>query len=68
MAYHLAQVNVARMKAPLDAPEMADFVALLPIVNAEADATPGFVWRLATPDGDATSIHAFDDPMILVNM
>src|SRR5262249_31403837 len=35
---------------------------------AEADRSPGFVWRLQTPDGDATSIHAFDDPMILVNM
>src|ERR1043166_8374647 len=67
-SYHLAQVNIARMRAPLDSPVMAEFVALLPIVNAEADRSPGFVWRLSTPEGDATSIKAFDDPMILVNM
>jgi hypothetical protein len=66
--FHLAQVNVARMLAPLDSPVMAGFVALLPTVNAEADRSPGFVWRLETPDGDATSIRAFEDPMILVNM
>ena len=56
------------MLAPLDSPIMAGFVALLPTVNAEADRSPGFVWRLETSDGDATSIRAFDDPMILVNM
>lgn len=67
-SYHLAQINVARMLAPLDSPVMAEFVALLTVVNAEADASLGFVWRLQTPDGDATSVQAFDDPMVLVNM
>ncbi|HEV8148334.1 MAG TPA: DUF3291 domain-containing protein [Bryobacteraceae bacterium] len=66
--FHLAQINVARMLAPLDSPAMAEFVALLTVVNAEADASLGFVWRLQTPDGDATSVQAFDDPMVLVNM
>ena len=66
--FHLAQINVARMLAPLDSPVMAEFVALLTAVNAEADASLGFVWRLQTPDGDATSLQAFDDPMVLVNM
>lgn len=46
---------------------MADFVALLEPVNALADASPGFVWRLQTDDGDATAIRAFDDDRILVN-
>ena len=46
MHYHLAQVNVARMVAPLDSPELAPFVARLDAVNAEADRAPGFVWRL----------------------
>lgn len=66
--HHLAQVNVARLRAPLDAPELADFVAALDPVNALADAAPGFVWRLQTDEGDATSIRAFDDDMIIVNM
>ena len=66
--FHLAQVNVARLAAPLDSPELAPFVDNLERVNALADASPGFVWRLQTEDGDATAIRAFDDPDVLVNM
>jgi hypothetical protein len=66
--FHLAQVNVARMAAPLDSPVMADFVAQLPAVNAMADRAPGFVWRLETAAGDATALQPYDDPMMLVNM
>ena len=47
---------------------MADFVAALEPINALADAAPGFVWRLKTDDGDATSIRAFADDQILLNM
>ncbi|MEE4299173.1 MAG: DUF3291 domain-containing protein [Pseudomonadales bacterium] len=65
--WQLAQLNVARMRAPLDAPELADFVAALPEINALADAAPGFVWRLQTEEGDATSIDAFGVDM-LVNL
>jgi hypothetical protein len=60
--------NVARLVAPLDSPEMAEFVAQLAPVNALADRSPGFVWRLQTEAGDSTAIRAFDDPLILVNM
>lgn len=67
-AYHLAQVNVARMLEPLDSPRLADFVAALDPINAVADDAPGFVWRLQSEDGDATSIRAFDDDLMLVNM
>jgi Domain of unknown function (DUF3291) len=67
--YHLAQVNIARMRAPLDHPIMAEFGARLAEVNALADASPGFVWRLADTSGAAaTDIHAFDDDRILINM
>jgi hypothetical protein len=66
--FHLAQVNVARMIAPLDHPSMKSFVDQLPYINALADASPGFVWRLQTEDGDATAIRAFGDPLILFNM
>ena len=43
--YHLSQINIARMVAPLTDPIMADFVAGLAPINALADASPGFVWR-----------------------
>jgi hypothetical protein len=67
-AHHLAQVNLATLRAPLDDPELAGFVAQLEPVNALADAFPGFVWRLQTEDGDATAIRPFDDDRIMVNL
>jgi hypothetical protein len=66
-AYHLAQLNIAKMKFAIDAPELADFVARLEDINALADESPGFVWRLQTEDGDATAIDYFG-PDSLVNM
>jgi heme-degrading monooxygenase HmoA len=67
-AHHLAQVNVATLRAPLDGPELAGFVAQLEPINALADHSPGFVWRLQTEDGDATSIRPYDDERIMVNL
>ena len=66
--YHIAQVNIARMIAPLDSPLMADFVALLDSVNALADASPGFVWRLQGEEGNATYLRPYDDDAILFNL
>jgi Domain of unknown function (DUF3291) len=66
--HHLAQVNIARLHAPLTSPVLAEFIAALEPINALADGSPGFVWRLQTEDGDATSIQAFDDDRIIVNM
>jgi hypothetical protein len=68
MSFHLAQCNIVKLKAPLDSPEVADFVAALDPINALADAAPGFVWRLKTDGGDATSIRVFADDQILLNM
>ncbi|WP_404396165.1 DUF3291 domain-containing protein [Pseudoalteromonas phenolica] len=65
---HLAQLNIARAKYPLDAPEIKDFVENLDVVNATAEQSEGFVWRLKDESGDATSIQAFDDPSFLINM
>ena len=67
-AFHLAQLNVARLRAPLDSPVLADFVAWLEPINALADTAPGFVWRLQTDEGDATSVRVLDDDMLIVNM
>jgi len=68
VAHHLAQCNIVKLKAPLDSPVVAGFVAALDPINALADSAPGFVWRLKTDDGDATSIRVFDDDHILLNM
>jgi hypothetical protein len=66
--FHLAQVNIARMRAPLDDPLLAGFVARLDGINALADAAPGFVWRLQTDAGDATALRPYDDERILFNL
>jgi hypothetical protein len=68
MPFHLAQVNIALPREPLTAPLLADFVAQLEPINALADRSPGFVWRLQTPEGDATGVKAFGDDRIIVNM
>ncbi len=47
---------------------MVEFMANLDRINGLADQSPGFVWRLQTDDGAATSIRAFDDPDILLNL
>lgn len=66
--YHIAQVNIAGMRAPLDSALMAGFVARLDEINAVADRSPGFIWRLQTSDGNATYVRPYDDDRILVNM
>jgi hypothetical protein len=60
MEYHIAQVNIGRLLAPLDSQQLAGFVAALDPVNASADGAPGFVWRLQTDEGNATSVQAFE--------
>ena len=66
--FQLAQFNIALPREPLDRPLLAEFVAALAPVNAAADASPGFVWRLQTEEGDATGVRAFDDERLIVNM
>ena len=66
-SYHLVQLNIAKMKYPIEAPEMIDFVDNLENINALAENSPGFVWRLQTDDGDATGIDFFGSDK-LVNM
>ena len=63
----LAQLNLARLVAPLESPKLSDFVANLERINALAEQSPGFVWRLQTEDGDATAIQHFGEDT-LVNL
>ena len=67
-ALHIAQVNIGRMKAALEDPVMAGFVARLEEINALADRSPGFIWRLQTSEGNATYLRPYDDDRILFNM
>ena len=66
-AYELAQLNIAIMKEPLDSPVMAEFVGNLERINALAETSPGFVWRLQTEEGDASALRPLGDET-LVNM
>ncbi|WP_153456270.1 DUF3291 domain-containing protein [Streptomyces smaragdinus] len=68
-SYQLAQVNIGRIVGPLDGPELSGFVAQLPEINALADNSPGFVWRMVDEDGaDATGFRPDDsDGMLLIN-
>ncbi|WEH42640.1 DUF3291 domain-containing protein [Streptomyces sp. AM 2-1-1] len=67
-AAHLAQLNVSTLLHPLDDPRMSPFVEMLDPINAAADDTPGFVWRLvAEGDADATALRPAGENVI-VNM
>ena len=66
--FHIAQINIARLKAPLEDASNAPWVSRLGEINALADQAPGFVWRLQTEEGTATYLRPFDDTHIIVNM
>ena len=66
--WHIAQMNVATALYALEDPRIAEFIGLLDEVNALADNSPGFVWRLQSGSGNATDIQATDDPRLIVNM
>jgi hypothetical protein len=67
-AFHLAQLNIGRIHHPLDDPRMAGFVDRLADINALAEASDGYVWRLQGDSGDATGIKVTDDPRVIVNL
>ncbi len=66
--WHLAQINIGRLLAPLDHPRIADFTNNLDRINALAEAQPGFVWRLVGDGNNATDLRPFPDAEVLVNM
>ncbi len=66
--YHLAQVNIGRIRGELESPVMAGFVNRLDEINALADGSPGFVWRLQSDAGNATYLRPFEDDRLLFNM
>src|SRR4051794_31973907 len=67
--FQLAQINIGRLRAPVEDPRIAEFVANLDRINALADAAPGFVWRLTGEGNDATDIRPdVDDALMAMNM
>lgn len=64
-SYQLAQLNIATLLAPLESPQLADFVDNLDRINALAEASPGFCWRLQTDDGDATALRPFGEDLLV---
>ena len=66
--YHVAQVNIGRMKAPLDSPAMAGLVARLDAIHVLADGSLGFVWRPKTSAGNATCLRPYEHDRILFNL
>jgi hypothetical protein len=66
--YELAQVNIALPREPVTAPLLADFVAALAPINALAESSPGYVWRLQTEAGDATGVQGFGDDRLIINL
>ncbi|NJB70451.1 hypothetical protein GGR42_000913 [Saonia flava] len=66
--HHLAQVNIAKMLVPLDSPIMADFVNNLDRINAIADQSEGFVWRMTGEEDNATAISVFEDKFLIINL
>jgi hypothetical protein len=66
--FQIAQVNIARARGPMDEAVMQGFAEQLEPINALADRTPGFVWRLQTEDGDATAVRPYADDRIMINL
>jgi len=66
--YHLAQLNLGIPLYPLDDPRIAPFMDALERINALAESSPGFIWRLKDGSGDATSIEVPDYPEAIFNL
>ena len=66
--YDIAQLNVGRSVAPLDDARLAGFVGRLDEINALAERSPGFVWRLQGDNGNNTGLKVSADPLFIVNL
>ncbi len=67
--YQLAQINIARMRGvTINDPVMKEFFDNLDAVNAIAESSDGFVWRLKDDSNNATSLNPYDDEQIIINV
>ena len=58
---HLAELNIGKFKYPVSDPRMAEFMDNLDRVNAIAERSPGFVWRLKGDNNNATDFRVGED-------
>jgi len=63
--WHLAQLNIAHLQAPLESDQLADFVANLDRINELAEQSPGFVWRYIEDEADSMAVNVFDSDQIV---
>lgn len=68
MQFELAQVNVARLRAPLDSPTLGAFVCVVDPIGRLAQDSPGFVWRLVTGEGHGVVTRPEQDGSLVVNL
>lgn len=67
--YQIAEINIARMKGvDINDPMMKEFVDNLDSVNAIAEKTAGFIWRLKDDNNNATSLNPYNDEQIIINV
>jgi hypothetical protein len=66
--WHLAQINVGRLTASPGDPRVQPFFDALDRINALADASDGFVWRMVGEGNNATDITPASDPRFITNM
>ncbi|WP_222982468.1 DUF3291 domain-containing protein [Flagellimonas meishanensis] len=65
---HVAQINISKLKKPLEHPSIKDFVDMLSPINEEAERSPGYVWRLKSESGYSSDLIVFPDPLVIINL
>ena len=65
---HLAQLNVGRIRYPTDDPRMAGFMDNLDRINALAEKSPGFVWRMTGEGNNNMDVTRPDDSGMNYNL
>ena len=66
--WQLAQLNIGTTLYPVEDPRMEGFTGRLDTINALAEASPGFVWRMQSESGNATDIPVGEDPLLIANL
>jgi heme-degrading monooxygenase HmoA len=70
MTHHLAHLNVAKLRAPIDDPMIKEFKDGIESINKLAEKSPGFIWRMKEdpimPDGSSYVI--MNDPSLIATL
>jgi hypothetical protein len=63
-----AELNVGYARYPLDDPRMAGFMDNLDKLNALAERSKGYIWRMKSDSGNATDLAVPGDEELISNM